>query len=141
MDQLIEFFTRHLGLMAGLCTVMLAIIVNEIHGNLTGGKKLAAPEAVRLINDREAFVIDTRPPADFKKGHLMGASNIPAAKIKDRLNELPKDKTRPIIVYCALGGSSREPTLELRNAGYTEVYPLAGGLNAWVASGLPTTSK
>ena len=127
--------------MAALATVMLAIIANEVHGNMTGGRKLSAPEAVRLINDRDARVVDVRPVADFKKGHLLGAVNVPHDKLKDRLTELGKDKTHPVILYCALGGTARESALLLKAQGYTEAYPLAGGLNAWMAANLPVTVK
>lgn len=141
MDQYLQFANAHPVLMAVLLATLLAIIANEVHGNLTGGKKLSAPQAVRLINDREARVIDVRPVADFKKGHVMGAINIPNDKLKARLNELDKDKTKPVILYCALGGTANEAARTLRAEGYTEAFPLRGGLNAWLAANLPVTAK
>lgn len=141
MEQLLEFATHHPLLMTALGLVLAAIIANEVHGSLSGGKKLAAPQAVRLINDRDARIVDVRPVADYKKGHLLGALSIPHDKLKDRLGELGKDKTRPVIVYCALGGTARESALLLQQQGYAEAYPLAGGLNAWLAASLPVTVK
>ncbi len=141
MQDLLLFAQSHTLLTAALATVILAIIANEVHGSLTGGKKLSTGDAVRLINDRDAVVVDVRPVADFKKGHLLGAINIPAEKIKDRLNELPKDKQKPVVVICALGGASREAAKSLRAAGYADAYPLAGGINSWLAASLPVTSK
>ncbi len=141
MDQYLQFANAHPLLMAMLLTVLLAIVANEVHGNLTGGKKLSPPEAVRLINDREAKVIDVRPVADFKKAHVLGALNIPVGKLKERLAELGKDKARPVIVYCALGGSAGEAAKTLRAEGFAEAFPLRGGLNAWLAANLPVTAK
>jgi len=141
MDSLIPFVVAHPLLMAALALSLLAIVANEVHGSLTGGKSLPPPEAVRLINDRDAKVVDVRPVADFKKGHLLGAVNIPHEKLKDRLNELEKDKSKPVILYCALGGTARESALLLRKSGFAEVYPMAGGLNAWVGASLPVTAK
>lgn len=141
MQDLLTFAQGHIGLMLALLAVVLALIANEVHGNLTGGKKLTTSEAVRLINDQDALVLDVRPVADFKKGHLLGAVNIPADKLKDRLAELPKDKARPVIVVCALGGSSRESAMTLKAAGHAESFPLAGGINAWLAASLPVTVK
>ena len=100
--------------MAVLAMALLAIIANEIHGSLTGGKKLSTPEAVRLINDRDACIVDVRPAADFKKGHLLGAINIPSDKLKARINELEREKSKPVILYCALGGSAGEAAKTLR---------------------------
>ena len=141
MDALLPFFSAHPLLVSALALSFLAIVANEVHGSFTGGRKLAAGEAVRLINDRDAKVVDVRPVADYKKGHLMGAVNIPHEKLKDRLTELDKDKSRPVILYCALGGTARESALVLKQAGYTEAYPLAGGLNAWVGASLPVTTR
>lgn len=127
--------------MAVLATALLAIITNEVHGNLTSGKKLSAPEAVRLINDRDACIVDVRPVADFKKGHLLGAINIPSDKLKARINELEREKSKPVILYCALGGSASEAAKTLRALGFAEAFPLRGGLNAWLAASLPVTAK
>ena len=46
----------------------------------------------------ELVVIDVRPEAEFKAGHLPFARSIPLYELKKRITELPKDKT--IIAYC-----------------------------------------
>ena len=141
MDQNLQFAAAHPVLVALLALSLLGIIANEVHGNVTGGKKVSAPEAVRLINDRDARVVDVRPVADFKKGHLLGAINIPSDKLKSRIGELEKDKSRPVLLYCALGGTARESAQLLRKEGFTEALPIKGGLNAWLAANLPVTAK
>ncbi len=141
MQQFIEFFGNNLALFAALGIVIVLLIANEVHGSITGGKRLSALEAVRMINDREPVIVDLRAAADFKKGHLLNAINLPAAKLEEKLNELGKDKTRPVILYCALGGSSGEAAAKLRKLGFAEAYPLSGGLNGWLQSNLPVTAK
>lgn len=139
-DQLLTFFHNHLPLFAGAAGVLLLIVANEVHGSLTGGKKLGPQEAVRLINDRTPVLVDLRAPADFKKSHLLNAINLPLAKLDERAAEIGKDKARPVIVYDALGGGG-EAAAKLRKLGHTEVYPLRGGLNGWLTSNLPVTAK
>jgi rhodanese-related sulfurtransferase len=46
-----------------------------------------------------------------------------------------------VLVYCALGGTASEAAAKLRKLGFTEVYPLRGGLNGWMNSNLPVTAK
>ncbi len=140
MQQFIEFFGNHVALFAAFGTVLMMVIANEVHGNVTGGKRMGPLEAVRLINDREPVIIDLRPVADFKKGHLLNAINVPAAKLEERSTEF-KDKSRPILLYCALGGSSVEAAGKLKKLGFTETYPIRGGLNGWMQSNLPVTAK
>ncbi|MGH8446154.1 MAG: rhodanese-like domain-containing protein [Solimonas sp.] len=141
MAQFLEFFNAHVWLFVAFGVVLAALIANEVHGNLTGGKRLSPPEAVRLINDRDPLIVDVRPPSDFKRGHLLNAFHAPVAKFDDYLGQIAKDKTRPVLVYCALGANSGAVVDKLRANGFAEVYPLRGGINAWQMANLPVTAK
>ncbi len=140
-DQLLIFVQAHPLLFIALALASTAMIANEIHGIIQGGKRLAPKDAVRLINDRDALVVDVRTQADFKKGHLLNALNLPLAKFAERAAEIGKDKARPVIVYCALGSSQTEAAARLRKLGHSEVYLLRGGLNGWLSASLPVTAK
>lgn len=139
--QILAFSQDHMLLVAAFVVVLIAIAVNELHGRMSAGPRLATTDAVRLINDRNALIIDIRGTGEFKKGHLLGAINIPTAKLKESGARLGKDMERPIIVYCNMGGSSLEGAKTLRSLGYKEVYPLRGGINGWQNSNLPVTAK
>lgn len=141
MEQFLAFFHNHLPLFVAFAVLLLLLTVNEVHGNLTGGKRMGALEAVRLINDRDPIILDVRPVADYKRGHLLNAVNLPITKLDERLGEIGKDKSKPVLVYCTLGGSSLTAAEKLRKNGYTEVYPLRGGINGWLSSNLPVTTK
>lgn len=141
LQTYLDFVVTHPVLFSALAFVVALIIANEIHGTVTGGKRLSIPEAVRLINDREPMIVDVRAAADYKKSHLLNATNIPLAKIEERATELPRDKARPILLYDALGGGAGEAALKLKKLGHTEAYPLRGGLNSWLGASLPVTAK
>ena len=141
MDQLLQFVTLHPVLFSALGVAVVLLILNEMSGVVTGEKRLSPVEAVRLINDRHALVLDVRTAADFKKGHIIDAVNVPQTKIGERLGEIGKDTSRPIVVYCALGGVSAQAAHTLKKAGYAEVYPIRGGLNGWLGANLPVTTR
>ena len=141
MDQLLPFVGQHPVLFSALGAAFVLLILNEMSGLVTGEKRLSPAEAVRLINDRHALVLDVRAPGDFKKGHILNALNVPQQKLAERLSELGKDTARPIVVYCALGGVSAQASHTLKKAGYSEVYPLKGGLNSWLSASLPVTTR
>ena len=141
MAQFTEFFQHHIGLFAALIVAVLAFIAHELYGALSGARRIAPLDAVRLINDRNPLILDVRPAADFKKGHLMHALSVPLAQLDKQVGELGKDKSRPVVVYCALGGSSAEAARKLQGHGFTEVHPIRGGLDNWLANNLPTTVK
>jgi rhodanese-related sulfurtransferase len=141
MSQFVEFFQNHLLLFGAGAVILVLLVANEMTASLLGEKRVTATEAVRLINDRDAAIVDLRPAAEFKRGHLLNAMNLPFAKLEERASELGKDKKRPLVLYCALGSVAGQAAIKLKKLGFTEVYPLKGGLNAWTGANLPVTAK
>lgn len=61
-------------------------------------------EDVIAWNKRNAVVVDSRIPEEYQAGHIPGAINIPAERMKMEVSLLPRDKTRPIVFYCRGAG-------------------------------------
>lgn len=59
---------------------------------------------------------------------------IPFNEIMTNLDQLPA-KDAPIVIYCRSGNMSAQAATELAAAGYTQVYELDGGTNAWQSAG------
>jgi len=136
--QLIEFTVNHWPLFLAL-TLVLGLLAY----NLTVGDKgsVDAAGATDLINHREAAVIDVRPAADFAKGHIINAQNIPMNGFKNQIGALQKLKDAPIVVTCRSVSQSSMACQILRKAGFPEVYNLRGGVMAWQNANLPLTRK
>lgn len=60
------------------------------------------------------FLVDVRDPAEFAKGSIKGAVNIPVATVEKRVAELPTDK--PVIFFCSAGGRSGDALDKARKA-------------------------
>jgi rhodanese-related sulfurtransferase len=71
------------------------------------------------------YILDVRQPDEFKEGHFAGAVNIPLPKLRDRINEIPRDKE--IAVYCAAGQRSYYATRILKQNGFA-VKNVSGGM-------------
>jgi rhodanese-related sulfurtransferase len=100
------------------------------------GPALTTLQATQLINNKHAQVVDVRDAADFARGSLPNAKNIPLAELEKRAaKELKKE--RPVIVLCNSGNIAGRAAAQLRAAGLPEVYVLAGGISAWREAGLP----
>lgn len=99
------------------------------------GPSLTTLEATRLINGKNAQIVDVRPAGDFASGSLPNAKNIPTANLKDRAGELKKE--RPVILVCNTGSTAGPAAAQLRASGFAEVYVLAGGIAGWREAGLP----
>jgi rhodanese-related sulfurtransferase len=103
----------------------------------TGGRSVNAAGATQLINKRNAVVVDIREAAEFGKGHLPQAKSAPLAELANKAAALAKDKSVPIIVVCQTGQRAGKAHAALKQAGYSEIYSLEGGVAAWQQAGLP----
>ena len=82
-------------------------------------------------------IVDVREPAEFNGplGHVAGARLLPLGSLKDKLGAIDKDK--PVVVVCRSGARSAQATVLLRNAGYSKVANLSGGMLRWRAQRFP----
>lgn len=103
----------------------------------TGGPWVSTTQATHLINREDALVVDVREPNEFAAGHVLGAKNLPLARLEASGADLAKKKERPLIVYCDGGERSAKALASLKKHGFTRVANLSGGLGAWQQAGLP----
>ena len=82
----------------------------------------------RLDAGDDLFVLDVRDPHEYQICNL-GGHLIPLNDLPKRVGEL--DPSREIVVHCKLGGRSAKAVDFLKQAGFTRVHNLAGGINAW----------
>ncbi|MDO8488124.1 MAG: DUF1573 domain-containing protein [bacterium] len=95
--------------------------------------KLVSPEVfAELAKSKDAFILDVHTP---EQTHIPGTNAfIPYDQIGKNTDKLPKDKTAPVLVYCRSGSMSASAAKELASLGYTQVYDLAGGTDAYKKS-------
>lgn len=84
-----------------------------------------------------AHAIDVREPDEVAQGVIPGATAIPRGFLESRIEDAVRDRSEPIVVYCAGGARSAFATQSLHDLGYTNVVSLAGGFGAWKSAGLP----
>ena len=83
------------------------------------------------LPDTGALLIDVRDPAEYARDHIDGALNIPLDQLRDRLNELPRD--REIWVNCAAGQRSYFALRILNQRGF-RARNLSGGYQTYASS-------
>lgn len=76
----------------------------------------------------EQILLDVRNPAELKNGHFANSINIPVDELRQRMDELPKDKE--IIVICQVGLRGNVAYRQLVNRGY-KARNLIGGYRTW----------
>ena len=98
---------------------------------------LSAAGAVQLINRERAVVIDVSEADEFATGHVGGAKNVPVGQLEQRLPQVVKNKTVPLILVCPSGARARRALDVAQKLGYEKAQVLAGGLKAWKDANLP----
>ncbi|QCU90929.1 rhodanese-like domain-containing protein [Thiomicrorhabdus sediminis] len=131
-----EFFQEQWPLFLAVAMIIMMLAYSYFGDKLSGYKSVNTAEAIRLYND-EAYVLDVRSANEFKEGAIANATNISVSELNGKLGQLPKDKDAPVLVYCLSGARSARAAGQLVKAGYTQVFNLSGGINAWKNAGLP----
>ncbi|MBQ2812135.1 MAG: CoA-disulfide reductase [Clostridia bacterium] len=94
---------------------------NIVSGKL---KQFFWHDVENLPRDGSVFLLDTRTPFEVMQGKIDGFVNIPLDSLRQRINEIPKD--RPVYVHCHSGLRSYLACRILTGNGY-DCYNLAGG--------------
>ncbi len=89
-------------------------------------------EAIRLLNEAGAVLLDVREDDEWAAGHAPRAIHIPLGTLDPR----SFDAGVPVVAVCRSGKRSGVAASQLAAAGIT-VYNLAGGMEAWLESGQP----
>ena len=141
MEQVFEFAQNHLLLVGGFVAVLGLLIWTELMRRVQGLKELTPAQAVPWINDGNAVIIDISPVAEFNKGHIINARNLPASRLASPDEEVLKLKDRKLLVVCKSGQSAVAAANSLRKIGAADVAVLKGGMAQWRGDQFPVTTK
>ncbi len=100
---------------------------NKLDGHMVG---VCAAEVHQMLQDRKDFVfLDVRTPGEHDQVRLPGATLIPLATLRGRIEEIPKGK--PIVTFAQISLRGYEAALILRASGFEDVRVLDGGIAMW----------
>ncbi len=85
----------------------------------------------------DVLVVDVRTPAEFETAHIGGAINLPFDQVDAHLRRIVADAGGRMLLVCQSGGRATQARKRLCEAGLPDTVVLAGGMNAWIASGAP----
>ena len=100
--------------------------------NLADGrlKQFFWDEVDALPRDGSITLLDTRTPGEYARGHIDGFVNLPLDELRERLEEIPRD--RPVYIHCQTGLRSYVACRILAQHGY-DCYNLSGGYRLYAA--------
>ena len=82
------------------------------------------------LSSTTALILDVREPAEFEQGSIEGAINIPLGQLRERVEELPRD--REIWINCGVGQRAYYACRLLTQRGF-KARNLSGGYESYRA--------
>jgi rhodanese-related sulfurtransferase len=121
-----------IGMLIASCS---ALPVSGASDSTSGYQMISVADLRDLMDSEEFTLVNVHIPHE---GNIPGTdAAIPFDEIEHHLDLLPAEKDAKIVLYCRSGSMSRTASQKLVELGYTNVFDLEGGYNAWVANKLP----
>ena len=124
-----------------------ALAENNTQNNLATTENIystdvSVAEAVDLIKNKNAVIIDVRTPEEFAESHLPEANNFPVDTLSQNIETIKKlQRDKPLLVYCHSGKRSARAAEKLKNLGVNSLYNLKGGIKAWSDANNPLVKE
>ena len=110
-----------------------------VQGNGGHWTNVTPDRLAQMLDSKDFTLLNVKTPY---VGEIEGTDlYIPYDQLSARAGELPASKSARILVYCRSGVESKAAAQTLLDLGYTNVWNLDGGMNAWTASGRTLISK
>ena len=97
--------------------------------------------AEKLKTTENPQLLDVRTPEEFSVEYIENATNVNWNSNDFVTKTSNLDKTKPVFVYCKVGGRSAQAANKLAEMGFKEIYNLEGGILKWNAAGMAKPSN
>jgi len=113
-------------------------------------REISVQQLSAQLADQQSILIDVREPDEFQQGRVDRAVNYPRGVLEMKIHQHPavaahcepqqalaELAARPVCLMCRSGARSALAALSLQQMGFSQVYSVAGGIQAWLDAGLP----
>ncbi|MFU9136613.1 thiosulfate sulfurtransferase GlpE [Erwinia tasmaniensis] len=93
---------------------------------------ISVQQAQAQLTEKQAQMVDIRDPQSYATAHATGAIHLTNSSLGAFIEQT--DTATPVMVMCYHGISSKSAAQYLLSQGFTEVYSVDGGFEAWQAA-------
>jgi rhodanese-related sulfurtransferase len=99
--------------------------------------RVGIDEGRQLFESKQVVMFDIREADEHATGVANGARLLPMSQLRQRANEIPKDPAQPVLIICNTQSRSSKVAQALKEAGWSNVRYVHGGMSAWANKGWP----
>ena len=118
----------------GIAVLALIIITIILWPKNSQVREISVAEAYQKVQ-QGVFVLDVRTPEEWDQMHIANTTLVPLEELSNNFDQLPKNQE--ILVVCRSGRRSKDAVAILKQAGFTNLSSMSGGLSQWQAAGYP----
>ncbi len=128
---------RKMGITYSLCMAGMVWVLATASMAQSSAAMVSLEVARQALDTSTAWVIDIREPSEHATGVAKGAKLIPMSQLNQRISEIPKVNSQPVLLICNTQNRSSKVAEQLRAAGYGHVSYVNQGMSQWAARGWP----
>lgn len=121
--------------MIALVALSLAVVAPRLMGQDVAEVSV---QQANGMSQQGALLLDVREESEYAALHAPQAKLMPLGDVSSRLKEIDAYKEKPVVVVCRSGRRSAKAVAILKEAGFTQVSNVQGGMIAWEQAGLAT---
>lgn len=99
--------------------------------------RVSLEEGRQLFESKQVLMVDIREPDEHATGVANGAVLLPMSQLNQRVGEIPQDPAQPVLIICNTQNRSSKVVQAMREAGWTNVRYVHGGMSTWARNGWP----
>lgn len=101
------------------------------HANLVSIEHEISPAILhqKMEKGEKIHLVDVRTPIELQVCSIPGSEFVSLEKLAEKMKDWKKDEM--LVFYCRVGNRSAKAVEQAIEAGFTKVYNLTGGINAW----------
>ncbi|EKE01481.1 MAG: rhodanese protein [uncultured bacterium] len=139
--QILQFIQNHWALCAAFAAVAALLIFEEFKNKVGGIPKISAQQLIMLINRENAVTVDLRNQKAFATGHIIDSINIEYATFDAHIKKIEPHKNHSLVLIDDSDTNVASIGAKLQKQGFSKIYALSGGLQAWKSANLPLTKN
>lgn len=136
-----DFILKNLYIFLIIFILLFILLIIEIYDIFESKNFINVTDALFLINQNKAIILDLRSSLDYNEKHIINSINIPIEKLNNNINLLDKYKLKTIIIVYYDYKNVKKFFININKLNLYKIKYFKFGLKEWIDNDMPTISS